>query len=153
MTLKDIEALWERLEHSSVSELQLEMEGVSLSLRKCASGGQSTAQVGSPAAAYVPVNAVAPAVSSAETTAEAPKGESVNSPIVGTFYAAPAPGEKPFVSVGDCVSAGDVVGIVEAMKLMNEITTPHDGVVVAVEAEDGKMVQYGQVLVRIAPKN
>ncbi len=152
MTRKDIEALWERLEHSTVTELQLEMEGVTLSLRKGGCPVQGLTGGEGSSAGYVPMNRIGTAGTEAEPMGTEPEGEAVKSPIVGTFYAAPAPGEKPFVSVGDHVSAGDVVGIVEAMKLMNEITAPHDGVVVAVEAEDGKMVQYGQALVRIVTK-
>ncbi len=147
MRLEDIEHLWDRLERSTVTELSVEMEGVKLHLRK----GEAPGVTG--AVAYAPMatnNAiVTEAMDHTETNAE-PMGEAVTSPIVGTFYTAPAPGEAPFVTVGSKVSEGDVIGIVEAMKLMNEITTGKAGVVVAVEAVDGEMVQYGQTLVRIA---
>lgn len=73
-------------------------------------------------------------------------GTPVKAPLVGTFYCAPSPEEKPFVSVGQSVKKGDVVGIIEAMKLMNEITAPEDGVVKSIFAENGNMVEYGEVL-------
>ena len=73
-------------------------------------------------------------------------GIPVKAPLVGTFYCAPSPEDKPFVSVGQSVKKGDVIGIIEAMKLMNEITAPEDGVVKRIFAENGNMVEYGEVL-------
>lgn len=73
-------------------------------------------------------------------------GTPVKAPLVGTFYGAPSPEDKPFVSVGQSVKKGDVIGIIEAMKLMNEITAPEDGVVKSIFAENGNMVEYGEVL-------
>ena len=77
------------------------------------------------------------------------KGTPVVSPMVGAFYAAPAPGAKPFVKVGDVVSAGQVVCIVEAMKLMNEIETEVSGKITEICVEDGQSVEYGQVLMYV----
>jgi oxaloacetate decarboxylase alpha subunit len=73
----------------------------------------------------------------------------LTSPMVGTFYRAPAPDAKPFVEVGDRVKVGQTVCIVEAMKLMNEIVADVEGVVEAVAAENGQPVEYGQVLFQI----
>lgn len=73
----------------------------------------------------------------------------VCSPLVGTFYAAPSPGAKPFVAVGDWVKKGQVLGIIEAMKLMNEIESEHEGVVEAVLVEDESVVEFNQPLFRI----
>jgi acetyl-coA carboxylase, biotin carboxyl carrier protein len=73
----------------------------------------------------------------------------VASPLVGTFYAAPSPESEPFVSVGEQVKKGQVLGIIEAMKLMNEIECEYDGVIEAVLVEDGSVVEYGQPLFRI----
>ena len=70
----------------------------------------------------------------------------VCSPLVGTFYCAPSEGEEPFVKVGDRVSKGQVLGIIEAMKLMNEIESERDGVISAVLVENGQIVEYGQTL-------
>jgi acetyl-CoA carboxylase biotin carboxyl carrier protein len=71
------------------------------------------------------------------------------SPMVGSFYASPAPGEKPFVKVGDNVAAGQVVCIVEAMKLMNEIEAEVSGKIIEICVEDGQSVEYGQVLMYV----
>ena len=84
-----------------------------------------------------------------KAAASASKGTPITSPMVGAFYAAPAPGAKPFVKVGDTVSAGQVVCIVEAMKLMNEIESEVSGKVVEICVEDGQSVEYGQVLMYV----
>lgn len=73
----------------------------------------------------------------------------IKSPLVGTFYSAPSPDDAPFVSVGDTVKKGQVVGIVEAMKLMNEIESEHDGVITEILVNNGDMVEYGQVLIKV----
>ena len=78
-----------------------------------------------------------------------PLGTPITSPMVGAFYAAPAPGAKPFVKVGDTVSAGQVVCIVEAMKLMNEIEAEVSGKITQICVEDGQSVEYGQVLMYV----
>ena len=72
-------------------------------------------------------------------------------PMVGTYYSAPAPGAKPYVSVGDSVSVGQVVCIVEAMKLMNEVQSEISGRVTEVKVENGQAVEYGQELFLVAP--
>lgn len=74
----------------------------------------------------------------------------VKSPMVGVFYTAPAPGEEPFVKIGDRVQKGDVLCIIEAMKLMNEITATCDGVVADICAEDGQVVEFSQPLFRLS---
>ena len=78
-----------------------------------------------------------------------PKGTAITSPMVGAFYAAPSPGAKPFVKVGDTVAAGQVVCIVEAMKLMNEIESEVSGKITQICVEDGQSVEYGQVLMYV----
>ena len=78
------------------------------------------------------------------------EGTPVKAPLVGTFYCAPSPEEPPFVTVGQSVKKGDVVAIIEAMKLMNEITAPADGVLKRILAENGNMVEYGEVLMVLA---
>lgn len=103
---------------------------------------------GVPAAA--PVAAPAPATAAAPTAAkaEAPAamGPTINSPMVGTFYRSSAPGENPFINVGDRVEANTTVCIIEAMKVMNEIKAETSGVIARILTEDGKPVQYGQPL-------
>lgn len=78
-----------------------------------------------------------------------PEGNVMNSPIVGTFYAAPSPEKPPFVTVGKQVSKGDVLFIIESMKLMNEVTSEYDGVVAEIFVEDGETVEFGQPIMRI----
>ena len=97
-------------------------------------------------AAEIPVftaQTVAPEKESVESEAE---GNQVKAPLVGTFYSASAPDAAPFVKVGDTVKKGQVLGIIEAMKLMNEIESEYDGVVEAILVENGQMVEYGQNL-------
>lgn len=81
--------------------------------------------------------------------AEAPEGQIVKSPLVGTFYAAPAEDADPFVTEGKAVKKGQTLGIVEAMKLMNEIESEFDGTVAEILVENGQMVEFGQPLFRI----
>jgi acetyl-CoA carboxylase biotin carboxyl carrier protein len=104
--------------------------------------------------------AAAPAAASAETAAvavEAPKVEQkskfleVKSPMVGTYYGAPEPGAKPYLTVGERISKGQILCIIEAMKIMNEIESEFDGVVKEILAQNAHPVEYGQVLLRIDP--
>ena len=99
---------------------------------------------------------IIPAVPAAEAPvqavpkkAEAPAGNVVKSPIVGTYYSQPAPDKEPFVSVGTRVKKGDVLFIIESLKLMNEITSEFDGEVAEILAEDGQGVEYGQPIMVI----
>lgn len=92
-----------------------------------------------PAAAPAAVTPAAPAVS----------GNLVKSPIVGTFYAAPAPGKAPYVSVGQTVKQGDVLFIIESMKLMNEVTSEFSGTVAEILVKDGEAVEFDQPILRI----
>lgn len=96
-----------------------------------------------------PVPAPAPAATPAEPVPESADGISVTSPIVGLFYAAPAENAEPYVSLGDRVKKGQTLCIVEAMKLMNEITAEFDGVVEKICVANGQMVEYGTELFRI----
>jgi len=94
-----------------------------------------------------------PVIENAQTGTEIPsndvQGSIVKAPLVGTFYAAPSEGAKPFAQVGDVVKKGQVLGIIEAMKLMNEIECEVDGTVEEVYVENQEMIEYGQPLFRI----
>ena len=85
-----------------------------------------------------------------EPADEKDSGDLINSPMVGTFYASASPGSKPFVSVGDHVNEGDVVCIVEAMKMMNEIKSEFSGEVLSINVENSQPVEYGQTLFEIS---
>lgn len=102
-----------------------------------------------------PVMSAAPAAAPAapaETPAapKAPAGKAIKAPLVGTFYAAPSPDQPPFVQVGDTVKKGDVVLIIESMKLMNEVTSDVDGVVQEILVKNGDAVEYDQPLMILA---
>ena len=93
-----------------------------------------------------------PVVADAETVETAAPGAAIESPSVGLFWRAPAPGAPPFVEVGDRVSPGDTVAIVEVMKLMNHVVATVEGVVTAILVENGAAVEFGQALVVIDPE-
>ena len=142
MNIQDIYQLLDRFEGSSVAELNLEMEGTKVQLKKYGE------QVSLQSAPVLPFTGNEPKTEISQTADKA-VGTTVEAPLVGTFYSAPSPEEAPFVSVGSSVKKGDVVGIIEAMKLMNEITAPCDGTVEVIQIENGQMVEFGQVLMRI----
>jgi len=108
-------------------------------------GSSAPAQISYPAPAAAPSSA-APAVSAAPVAAAEPVGPTINSPMVGTFYRAASPTDKPFISIGESVDENSNVCIIEAMKVMNEIKAELRGTIARVLVEDGKPVQYGQPL-------
>ena len=145
-----IEKLAKLIDEKSLTEIILEDGEQAITIKREVS--QTVVQAQAPVvAAAAPQVAPQTAAKEApqETISNAPKGTPVTSPMVGAFYAAPAPGAKPFVKVGDVVSAGQVVCIVEAMKLMNEIESEVSGKVTQICVEDGQSVEYGQVLMYI----
>lgn len=144
MDIREIYKLMETFEASEISELNLEMEGVKLALKK------STTETPHVFVTEKPERKQTEAKEEPEADhKEESEDILIKAPLVGTFYRAASPEEKPFVIIGQQVKKGDVVGIIEAMKLMNEITAPEDGVVTAIEAGDGKMVEYDEVLLRM----
>ncbi|USA54267.1 MULTISPECIES: acetyl-CoA carboxylase biotin carboxyl carrier protein [Acinetobacter] len=100
-----------------------------------------------PVYAAAPV-AAAPAASAPAPAAKTPRGAVETSPMVGVFYAAPSPGEAPFVNVGQTVSAGETLGIIEAMKIMNPIEATKSGVIEEILVKNGEVIQFGQPLFR-----
>lgn len=154
MNKADVYQLIEKFETSSLSELSLEMEGVKVSVKKGdanlgASQRWNSTDVSIGAEDVISTsNHVTITTMSSNSVPVTTK--SITAPLVGTFYRAASPGEKAFVEIGQQVKKGDVVGIIEAMKLMNEIIAEEDGVVSAIEVEDGHLVEYGQVLVRLS---
>jgi acetyl-CoA carboxylase biotin carboxyl carrier protein len=173
--IQDIQKLVDMLDRSNLSEMELETEGMRLRLSKAAAsnGSAPSPQVlylpsptapapGAlpPAPAALPAAAPAPVPpASAEAPAEAPKASpaassravEVKSPMVGTFYRAPAPGADPFVKVGDTVRKGQTLCIIEAMKLMNEIESEVDGVILDIFPENAQPVEYGERLFLVEP--
>jgi acetyl-CoA carboxylase biotin carboxyl carrier protein len=104
-----------------------------------------------PAPAVVPAPVAAPALAAPAVAARAVEDLAVTAPLVGTFYRGPAPGQAPFVAVGDVVEAGQQLAIVEAMKLLTPVTAPGRGVVAAVHVPDGEMVEFDQPLLSLTP--
>ena len=106
--------------------------------------------VAAPAVAPVAMPAAAPEpAAQAPAAAPEPKGTEVSAPMVGVFYAAPAPGDEPFVRVGSKVKAGETLCIIEAMKVLNEVTAEADGEVLEICVADGDLVEFGSCLMRI----
>ena len=146
MDLKDVYELLDKFDGSACCEMELNLNGMQLNLKKYSSIAVPSGLNNASGLNYV-------AAGNAQTQAEqvtdnASDGEAVEikAPLVGTFYQAPGPDDQPYVKVGQQVKKGDVVGIIEAMKLMNEVVAPQDGVILSIDATDGNMVQYGQVL-------
>lgn len=141
-----IEKLAEVINTNGLTEISLEDGNQAITIRKEIITG--AIQVAAPQATAIPQVAPQNPTPAASKT-EVKKGQPVTSPMVGTFYKAPSPDAKPFVEVGQTVSKGDVVCIVEAMKLMNEIESEVSGKVVEICVEDGQPVEFGQVLMYI----
>jgi acetyl-CoA carboxylase biotin carboxyl carrier protein len=158
LELKDIKDLIALMRKNDLSVFKMERDGFKITLKR-GNDFQPIITTSNPVAlpaggsVLTPVASVAPeAASAAAAGASEPKTEKfkeITSPMVGTFYTAPSPEAPPYVSPGSAVSEGTVVCIIEAMKVMNEIKSEISGTVVEVVAENGKPVQFGQVLLRV----
>jgi acetyl-CoA carboxylase biotin carboxyl carrier protein len=142
LNLEDIRQILDLVREHELSEFELERDGLKIRVRKDALGHV----VAQPVLAARAAPAAAPAAAAADDSMEFAV---VKSPIVGTFYRAPEPGAPPFVDVGARVRKGQVLCIIEAMKLMNEIESEYEGEVVKVFVENGQPVQYGERLFAI----
>jgi acetyl-CoA carboxylase biotin carboxyl carrier protein len=158
LDLNDIREILQLLEEKEISEFELEREGIKLRIKKgpAASNHSAPFPVAEAPATVFPAPPP-PAVPAASPAPEAPPAELedgmtvVRSPIVGTFYRSPDPNSPPFVSEGDRVSVGQVLCIIEAMKLMNEIEAEAAGQIVRIYRESGQPVQYGEPLFDLRP--
>jgi acetyl-CoA carboxylase biotin carboxyl carrier protein len=162
--LSDLKDILRTLEEQDITEFELEQDGVKLRVcrasRRAPAGPSAVGLVDGagrgepgelpPANPLPPGPAPAPGGASSPAPAET-AGAEVKSPIVGTFYRAPDPNSPPFVSVGDRVRVGQVLCIIEAMKLMNEIEAEVAGEVLTIHPENGQPVQYGDALFTIRP--
>ncbi|WP_261884977.1 acetyl-CoA carboxylase biotin carboxyl carrier protein [Vibrio pomeroyi] len=151
MDIRKIKKLIELVEESGISELEISEGEESVRISRNSTAPVAPVQY---AAAPAPVAAAAAPAAAAPVAAEAaapavPAGHQVLSPMVGTFYGAPSPDAKPFVKVGQSVTAGETLCIVEAMKMMNQIEADKSGVVTAILVEDGQPVEFDQALVII----
>jgi len=155
--LEELAAMVELLKGAEFSEFRYEKGDTRIVIsRGGASVGDDPAPVSVPAkpSAKSPVQHVAAPRSLPPTPAPIPVhdgAEVVTAPLLGSFYARPKPGEAPFVKVGDKVEARTILCIVEVMKLMNSVEAGRSGVIVAIHAEDGQLVEFGQPLFSIAP--
>ncbi|MDB3908729.1 acetyl-CoA carboxylase biotin carboxyl carrier protein [Gammaproteobacteria bacterium] len=145
MDIRKVKKLIELLESSDIAEIEIK-EGEE-SVRISRGSTSAPAPIAYQAPAPVPAPAAAPAAAAPAPAAES--GHVIKSPMVGTFYRSPSPSSPVFVEVGKHVKAGDVVCIVEAMKMMNQIEADHAGVVEAILVEDGEPVEFDQPLIRI----
>lgn len=123
------------MSHGGISELDLSTADMTIRLRGNHGGG---APVMIPEGSFT-----------TRATEPEPAGHVVTAPMIGTYYASPSPGEAPFVQVGDEVEVGQVIGIIEAMKIMNEIISDRSGVVAEVMVENAQAVEYGSPLIRL----
>jgi len=146
MKLDEIKELARIFGKSKLDKMKIKMKDFELEMEK---GGDVRTVAAQPAAAPAATpSAPAVASASAETAPapSAPRGETINSPMVGTFYASPSPDSPPFVKAGDKVKKGQTLCILEAMKIMNEIEAEYDCTIVDVLVEDGEAVEYDKPL-------
>jgi len=149
MDLRKLKTLIDLVSESNVSELEItEAEGKVRIVKGGPAMVQAAHQPMPMAASVAPAPALAPAAAAPAPAAapEAPKGHTVKSPMVGTFYRASAPGAKSFVEVGTQVKQGETICIIEAMKILNEIEADKGGTITQILCENGQAVEYGQPL-------
>jgi acetyl-CoA carboxylase biotin carboxyl carrier protein len=149
----DVQRLIKLLDSSHFDELHLEAEGIKLTLRRNGAAPSNATQVAPQVAPQVARSTRASAVASVATALPTsdPTLLDIRAPMLGTFYGAPKPGARPFVAIGDRISAATAVGIIEVMKLMNSVSAGVEGVVVEVLVRDGDLVEFEQVLMRVRP--
>lgn len=148
MDIRKVKKLIELLEESGVSEIEIKEGEESVRISRGSSVAPAApAPVAAPMASTpTPPPAAEAVTQTAPASEQVPSGEQVKSPMVGTFYRAPSPGAKPFVEVGDKVSKGDTLCIVEAMKMMNHIESEVSGTIKAILIEDAEPVEFDEVL-------
>jgi len=156
--LRYVRKLVEMLDESSVDSIEISSDkGMKIRISKTPQQ-RGALQMAAPLALPPMIAVPAPAAVASAPSADAPRAEpakskflEVKSPMVGTYFSAPEPGEKPYLSVGDRISKGQILCIIEAMKIMNEIESEFDGIVKEILAQNAHPVEYGQVLLRIDP--
>ena len=152
MDIRKVKKLIEMLEESNLEEIEIQEGEESVRLVKNKPNNLLSSQpVYTESIQTIEDGATERSKEESEEPAEdEDSGDLINSPMVGTFYASASPGSKPFVSVGDHVNEGDVVCIVEAMKMMNEIKSEFSGEVLSINVENSEPVEYGQTLFEIS---
>jgi acetyl-CoA carboxylase biotin carboxyl carrier protein len=145
MDLRKLKKLIDLVEASGIAELEITEGEEKVRIAKSIAGAPMMMHAPQMMHAAAPAAAPAP-VAAAPAEDAVPEGHIVRSPMVGTFYRAPAPGSKNFAEVGQSVNAGDTLCIIEAMKLLNEIEADQGGVIKAILVENGQPVEYGEPL-------
>ena len=148
MDIRKVKKLMELLEQSGMAEIEIKEGEESVKISRFGNAPHITPTVAQQPATIVPPSQAAATTSTLDRDSQA-NGNLISSPMVGTFYSAPSPSAKPFVSVGQHVNKGDTVGIIEAMKIMNQIEADHSGTVVEILVKDGEAVEFGQALIVI----
>lgn len=151
MDIRKVKKLIELLEESDIAEIEIKEGEEAVRISRISTSAPAPVAYQPQAAAAPAPAAPAPALA-APVEAAAPVANNANdvhSPMVGTFYRSPSPSSPPFVEIGTKVKVGDVVCLVEAMKMMNQIEADHAGVVEAILVQDGEPVEYDQPLIRI----
>jgi acetyl-CoA carboxylase biotin carboxyl carrier protein len=146
MDIRKVKKLIELLQESDVAEIEIHEGEESVRISRTGNSAPTIYAAGPLMAAPAAAAVGAPAAPAAAPPAEELKGHTVNSPMVGTFYRAPSPSAKSFVEVGQTVAVGDVLCIIEAMKILNQIESDRAGVVKGVLVENGEPVEYNQPL-------
>lgn len=144
LDLEAILKIMDKFDRSEMTEFKYDNEEYTFRLKS-----EKKQEYVVPSAAPVVVSQQEMVAASEQPATKNAEGTFIKSPLVGTFYSAKAEGEAPFVSVGDTVKKGQVIGIIEAMKLMNEIEAESDGVVAEILVENEQLVEYGQPLIRL----
>ena len=145
MDIRKIKTLIEMLEESNLNEIEVSQGEESVRISK---SSKDTNMLNDTSIQSQNIHKEITPIDQNQNPSEV-KGNLVTSPIVGTFYRKPSPEKEPFVKVGDIVNKGDVLCIIEAMKMMNEIKSDYDGKVSAIEVEDGQPVEFGQTIIII----
>ena len=148
MDIRKVKKLMELLEQSGMAEIEIKEGEESVKISRFGNAPQMTSTVAQQPAAIVTPSQATPTETAVNKDSQV-SGDLISSPMVGTFYSAPSPSAKAFVSVGQHVNKGDTVGIIEAMKIMNQIEADHSGTVVEILVKDGEAVEFGQALIVI----
>lgn len=148
MDIRKVKKLMELLEQSGMSEIEIKEGEESVKISRYGNAPLMTPTISQQPAAMVTPSQVESTTTAANKGAEV-RDDLISSPMVGTYYSAPSPSAKPFVTVGQHVNKGDTVGIIEAMKIMNQIEADHSGTVVEILVKDGEAVEFGQALIVI----
>ena len=148
MDIRKVKKLMELLEQSGMAEIEIKEGEESVKISRFGNAPLITPTVSQQPTAVLNPSKVGSTTTATDRGSEA-SGNLISSPMVGTYYSAPSPSAKPFVTVGQHVNKGDTVGIIEAMKIMNQIEADHSGTVVEILVKDGEAVEFGQALIVI----